>query len=200
MSIMFSNKKIETKDVFYIALTIVVILLFLSIHLYNLSLTKVKDKTAEKIKGVYEMLTERDVEILNIEDKGNLYKILLRLKLDTGDVLKEVYLTKDGLFFSEDMLNISEFTQNLERQKNFTECLRSNGVIVFGQKNEPNTARQLLIIGNYANKIFVDCSGTNIDMCKKLGIKRIPTVIYKNMNYTGVKPIRWFEALTGCKY
>jgi len=194
------KKYLGRKDVIYLLIISILIVFFILSHIQNFMESKSKEESVEKLKNLYRMLTERGVEVLNVKDEGNLYRVILRLKLNTGDVLKDVYVTKDGKFFSENIMNITNFEKTLIRQKNFTECLKSKGVLIFGQKNEPNTMQQLLILGNYANKIFVDCSGANLQICQRLGIETIPTILYNNMNYTGVKSIAWFETLTGCRY
>jgi hypothetical protein len=195
-------QKLEKKDVVYISI-IIILCVFLAYNLFQTQITISSQKqVVDAITNVYEKLTESEVEVLSANDEGYVYRVLLRLKLSTGDVLREVYVTKDGMFFSEagNMLNVSDFIKRLDREKNFAECLRSKNFIVFGQKSEPNTVQQLLIIGNYANKIYVDCTDTNLQVCQQLGITMIPTIFYNKMNYTGVKTREWIEALTGCKY
>ncbi len=160
-----------------------------------------QQKVLAGIEGVYRNLTESDVEIVQVKDEGYLYRILLRLRLPEGDALREVYSTKDGRFFSEagNVIELSSFVPRLEGEKRFAECLRAKEFFVLGQKSQPETVQQLLVIGNFANKVFVECSGANLQACLQIGISEIPTVLYDKMNYTGVKDRAWIEDLTGCK-
>jgi len=193
-------KKPERKDIFYICIILILVIALASILLQNTLTASSQKYVLDRMEGVYRMLTESDVEVVSVRDEGYVYKILIRLKLKTGDVIKELYATKDGKFFSENVMDVSDTMKRLEREKDFAECLRAKGFLIFGQKNEPNTLQQLLAIGNYANKVYVDCVGANLQACQQLGIKTIPTIVYNRMNYTGVKTRQWIETLTGCKY
>jgi hypothetical protein len=197
-----ASKKPAKKDIFYIGAIIILGAIIASMLLQNTLIAGSQQKVLDNVVETYKMLTESDVEVLSTKDEGNLYKLLLRLKIPGGDVLKEVYATKDGRYFSEagNVIEVSEFMARLERERNFAECLKLQGLLVLGQKSEPNTLQQLLIIGNYANKVYVDCVGANLQACQQIGIQQIPTIIYNRMNYTGVKERAWIEALTGCKY
>lgn len=182
-----------------VILVLAVILAFMSLQ--TTLFTGPQQKVLEDIEGVYKLLTESDVEVLSANDEGYLYKMLLRMKLAEGDVLREVYATKDGKFFSEaaNVIEVSTFMEMLEKERDFSECLRTKGLLVFGQRSEPNTVQQLLVIGNFANRIYVDCVGANLQACQQLGIQEIPSVVYQDNIYTGVKPLEWLENLTGCK-
>jgi hypothetical protein len=197
-----ASKKTVKKDIFYIGVIVVLAAVIVIMFMQNTLIASSQQKVLDNVVETYKMLTESDVDVLSTKDEGSLYKLLLRLKVPGGDVLKEVYATKDGRYFSEagNIIEVSEFVAILEKERNFAECLKVKGLLVLGQKSEPNTLQQLLIIGNYANKLFVECSGANLQACQQIGIQQIPTIIYNNMNYTGVKERAWIEALTGCEY
>ncbi|MEM5871720.1 MAG: hypothetical protein QW051_02495 [Candidatus Aenigmatarchaeota archaeon] len=195
-------KKIGKKDLIYI-LIIIILCIGLVYSIFQTTIkTSSQKQVFDSIKSVYEKLTESEVEVLSSSDEGNLYKLLLRLKLPTGDVLREVYITKDASYISEaqNVFKVSDLSERLDRERNFTECLRSRNFIVFGQSSEPNTIQQLLIIGNYAKKIYVDCVDANLQVCQQLNITQVPTMFYQGKTYVGVKTREWIESLTGCKY
>ncbi len=185
----------------YIGIILVLAVIMAFMFLQNTLIEVSQRQVLDNIKSVYGLLTESEVEVLSVNDEGYLYRILLRLKLSTGDVVREVYATKDGKFFSEsgNIIEVSGFMESLSKEKDFTECLRTKGMLVFGQRNEPNTVQQLLIIGNFANKIYVDCVGANLQACQQLGIQEIPTIVFGDQSYTGVKTREWIESLTGCE-
>jgi hypothetical protein len=196
-----SEKKMK-KEYFYV-LIIFVLIAAMGILLIPQTLNSAsQQKVVENVVATYRTLTESDVEALTVKDEGNIYKILLRLKLADGDVLREAYVTKDGRFFSEagNVFEISNFTATLGKEKSFAECLKEKKFVVFGQKSEPNTLQQLLVIGNFANKVYVDCTGANLQACQQIGISTIPVIFYNDQNYTGVQTRPWIEDLTGCKY
>lgn len=190
------------KDFLYLSL-IIILIAFLAFTVTQNSMdTGARQVVKEDLKRVYGLLTGNDVEVLTLTDEGNVYKILLRLKLPGGDVLREVYTTKDGRFFAEadNVFEVSKFLENLEREKEFAECLDEKGLLVFGRSNEPNTVQQLLVIGNFAKKVYVDCAGANLQACQQLGVEKIPTIVYNNKSYAGLKPRNWLINLTGCEF
>jgi len=195
-------KKFERKEMVYIGVIVVLAVILAFSFLQNTLIAGSQKQVLDRVESVYELLTESDVEVLSTNDEGYVYRVLLRLKLPTGDVLREVYATKDGRFFSEsgNVLEVSDFMERLEREKDFAECLRTAGFLVFGQKSEPNTVQQLLVIGNFANKIYVDCVGANLQACQQLGIEEIPTIVYGDKSYTGVRSLEWIGTLTGCEF
>jgi hypothetical protein len=197
-----SSKKFERKEMIYIGVIVVLAVILAFSFLQNTIMAGSQKQVLDRVGEAYELLTEGDAEVLSVNDEGYVYRILLRLKLTGGDVLREVYATKDGRFFSEsgNVLEVSNFMERLEKEKGFAECLRTKGFLVFGQSNEPNTVQQLLVIGNFANKIYVDCVGANLQACQQLGIEEIPTIVYGDKSYTGVKSLEWIETLTGCNF
>ncbi len=195
-----ASRKPMKKDLVYIGVIVVLVIILAFMFLQNTITAGSQKQVLDSVESVYKMLTEGEVEVLSVKDEGHIYKILIRLKLASGDVIRELYATKDGKFLTENIMDVSETLVRLEREKDFAECLSSKGLIVFGQKSEPNTVQQLLTIGNYANKIYVDCTGANLQACQQLGIQQIPSIVYNNQIHTGVKSLEWIESLTGCKF
>lgn len=194
--------KIERKEMVYIGIIIILAAVLAFNFLQSSLILGSQQKVVEDVGKAYELLTESEVEVLSVKDEGYVYKMLLRLKITGGDVIKEIYATKDGRFFSEagNVLEVSGFMERLSKERDFAECLRTKGFIVFGQKSQPETLQQLFEIGNFANRVYVDCIGANLEACLQLGIQEIPTIVYNQMNYTGVKTRGWIEGLTGCEY
>lgn len=197
-----SAGRIAKKDAVYIGAIAVLACVLAFTLLQSTLVSDSQQKVVASVENVYRNLTESDVETVSTKDEGYLYRMLLRLKLTGGDVLKEVYATKDGKYFSEsgNVIEISGFMQRLDKEKSFAECLKVKGFVIAGQQSEPNTYQQLLIIGNFASKVYFDCTEANLQVCQQLGIQTIPTIFYNNMNYTGVKSREWVESLTGCRY
>jgi hypothetical protein len=193
--------KIAKKDAVYIGIIVVLAAVLAFTFFQNSITTSSQQNVLFNVENVYRNLTESDVQVVSVKDAGYLYDILLRLKLPDGDALKEVYATKDGKYFSEsgNTIEISSFIDQLGKERGFADCLKAKGLVVVGQKSEPNTLQQLMIIGNFANKVFFECSGDNLQICQQSGIQAIPTIIYDRLNYTGVKNREWIASLTGCK-
>jgi hypothetical protein len=200
--------KLAKKDVVYVGVILVLAVVLAFTLLQNMiasssqqSVLNAQQKVLDNVQNVYKNLTESNVEVVSVKDEGYLYRILLRLKLPEGDALREVYATKDGKYFSEagNVIEVSSFMERLDSERSFANCLKARGFVVVGQKSEPNTVQQLLTIGNFANRVYFECSGENLQACQQIGIQAIPTIFYNKMNYTGVKSREWIESLTGCK-
>jgi hypothetical protein len=193
--------KFEKKEMVYIGVILVLVVMLAFMFLQNTFVTGSQKQVLDSVESVYELLTDSDAEVLSVNDEGYVYKVLLRLKLIGGDVLREIYATKDGRFFSEsgNVIEVSSFMERLEREKDFAGCLKTKGLLVFGQRSEPNTLQQLLLIGNFANNVYVDCVGANLQACQQLGIQEIPSIVYQDNIYTGVRSVEWIESLTGCE-
>ena len=195
-----AQKRYERKEMVYIGVIVVLVVVLAFMFLQNTITLGSQKQALDSAEGVYKMLTESEVEVLSVKDEGYVYRLLIRLKLRDGDVIRELYVTKDGKFLTENIMDVPETMTRLGKEKDFAECLSSKGLIIFGQKSEPNTLQQLLVIGNYANKIYVDCTEANLQACQQLGIKEIPSIVYNNQIYTGVKSLEWVESLSGCKF
>ncbi len=151
-----------------------------------------------KVQNVYELLSEGNVEILKVDEQSGLYKVLMRVKTANSDNLQEVYVTKDGSLITDKIIVTDDYKVRLEKEKAFAECLKEKGVLIFGQSTETNTLSQLNVLGNYAYKVYVDCIGTNLEVCQQLGVTEVPTIVVGNSSVTGVHTLDWFEQMTGC--
>jgi hypothetical protein len=187
------------REIFYIIVIVVLIIVIASMLLQSAITTGSQQQALEKLKDVYELITEADVEVLSVEEASGVYRVMLMLRGNLGEQVEEVYVTKDGNLITDTVIDTEGYRTRLESEKAFIECMQGKRLLVFGQSNEPNTIQQLQILGNFAYKIYIDCVGANLQACQQLGIEQIPTVIYEGRNYTGIMPINWFESLTGCK-
>lgn len=187
------------KDVAYIVVIAVLVVAVAAVMFQDTIMTGSQQQALGKLRGIYGLITEADVDVLSVEEESGLYRVLIRSGGTTGDRVEEVYITKDGSLLTDKIIITDDYKTTLEKQKAFTECLMGKKLMVFGQSNEPNTIQQLNILGSFSYKIFVDCVGANLEACQQLGIEQIPTIVYENNAYTGTKAIDWFESLTGCE-
>lgn len=194
--------KIGKKDAAFMGIILVLAVVLAFTLFQNNVVNDSQQKVMVNVENVYRNLTESDVEVVSVKDEGYLYKILLNLKLPDGDTLREVYATKDGKYLSEsgNVIETTSFIEKLGKEKNFAECLKTKGLFVVGQKTDPSTIQQLLVIGNFASRIYFDCTGTNLQVCQQQGITVVPTIFYNGMNYTGIKNREWLTSLTACEY
>lgn len=200
-----SDKTLDKKFMFGFTLGIIIGLLILVFLIFGFPLIQ-KNTVANNVRKLYEIANPgSSVEILSISDQGNMYKILLRISTGQGTNYLETYVTKDGRFLSEGVILVKESINQIEKMKNFVDCLFEKNVRIFGATatnvSEINTATllQLNILGRYAGKIYFSCDGAALQQCINLGLTSLPALVYDNKAYYGVFTAEAIANLTGCK-
>jgi len=188
------------REIGYVVVIVVLLAAVAFLFMQDTLITGSQSNAVGMVTDVYGIITEADVEVLNVEEMSGMYKILLRLKGPQGDTLQEVYVSQDGSLITDKIIITEDYKTSLENQKAFVECLKEKQVLMFGQSNEPNTIQQLQLLGNFAYKIYVDCLGAQLEACQQIGIQAIPSVVYEGKIYEGTRNIEWFESLTGCEF
>jgi hypothetical protein len=164
-----------------------------------------KSSVAENVRKLYELALGSPVSVESVNDFGNLYKILLKVPTQQGPNYLEVYTTKDGKYVTESIIYVKESTQQIEKMKNFVDCLYNKGLRVYGATQTNNTSinsatlLQLNILGRYSPKIYVSCDGVNLQACIQIGLQALPSIVYNNTAYPGVYSAEYLANLTGCK-
>jgi hypothetical protein len=173
---------------------------------YNFVLPLVqKSSVAENVRKLYELALGSPVSVESVNDFGNLYKILLKVFTQQGPNYLEIYATKDGRYVTESIIYVKESTQQIEKMKNFVDCLYNKGLRVYGATQTNNTAinsatlLQLNILGRYSPKLYVSCDGDNLQTCIQIGLQALPSIVYNNTAYPGVYSAEYLANLTGCK-
>lgn len=160
-----------------------------------------KEEVAEEVKELYELANPgTQVEIAAILEESGLYKLILKSTGPAGITYREAYVTKDGKLLTENIILVEEFTNQIQMFKDFVDCLDEKGLRIYGLNNSTATLLQLNILGRYSGKLYVSCDGANLQTCLNIGIQQIPSVVYNNNVYPGVKTIDWFAQQTGCKF
>jgi len=165
-----------------------------------------KSSVAENVRKLYELaLPGSSVSVESVSDFGNLYKILLKVSTQQGTNYLEVYASKDGKYVTESIIYVRESVQQIEKMKNFVDCLFDRGLRIYGATQTNNTAinsatlLQLNILGRYSPKLYVSCDGDNLQACVQIGLQALPSVVYNNTAYPGVYSAEYLANLTGCK-
>lgn len=148
---------------------------------------------------VYGLLTDAEVDVLSAEDLGQTYKVIFRLKDRQGTPDQTAYLTKDGRYITDQLLEVQPYTERLRREKRFAECLADKGVRAFVAPGDPASQQVIDAIGAYAHRVAVDCR-QNPTGCQNLGISTLPTIQMGDIKEPSAKPRAWIESLSGCKY
>lgn len=70
------------------------------------TMTVDKTKAEQSTIDLYKIITGGTVEVLKTDEVSGVYKMSLRLKTATTDTLQDIYVTKDGQFFSTNLINL----------------------------------------------------------------------------------------------
>ncbi len=169
--------------------------------------SKIDSRTINSVKELYELANPgTTVEVVSITEESGIYKLLLKSAGAGGTSYNEVYVTKDGRLLSQNMIFVGNSTRQIERMRNFVDCLNGKNLRIYGILNQSissegamATYSQLQLLGIYSGKLYVSCDGQNLQSCISLGIKEIPSMIYNSTIYGGAKNAQWLEETTGCK-
>jgi hypothetical protein len=157
-----------------------------------------QEPAVNSAKAIFSALSENPAEVVSVKEDSGLYKVTMRITTTAGQsTLQDIYVTKDGNFISDKMINVQDYTRQLEREKNFTDCLVAKKVVIAGLSTDANTVSQLQILGNYGYKVFFDCSA-NQQICQNAGITKTPTTVIGNQTFEGIQPASFYTQATGC--
>ncbi|MDI6826253.1 MAG: hypothetical protein QMD36_03605 [Candidatus Aenigmarchaeota archaeon] len=160
-------------------------------------------EASKKVKDLYELTFGANVEIISVSEESNMYRVIARVTDYLGQTsVIEVYLSQDGRLVSDRVFKLDEFTSSLQKQSEFIDCLDEKGLKVYGLSTDNVTQIQVgYVLGGsrFLSKIYVDCD-VNPKECEDAGIKVIPSIVYENKIYEGLKTLDWFENKTGCRF
>jgi len=160
-----------------------------------------KKDVGKRVKRLYELANPGlTIELVDVLDEGSMYRVLLKTRGSKGVNYIEVYVTKDGKFLTEGVIFVKESIEQIQKLKDFVDCLENKGVKIYGLSNHTATLLQLNLLGRYSTKLYVSCDGDNLQSCINAGVTQVPSVVINGKVEPGVKTIEWFERQTGCKF
>jgi len=156
-------------------------------------------KVTANIKEIYKILTDRDVEVLSAKYENGIYKLVIRIIDATGNSnVQDLFATKDGQYMTDKLIDMQAYRLGLVKEKDFIDCLFNRGVRIVGISNNTASVLQVQALGSFGYRLYFDCAGENLQICQNIGVKSVPSVIYNNTIYEGLKEPAWFAALTNC--
>ncbi|MCS7123487.1 MAG: hypothetical protein RMJ17_02870 [Candidatus Aenigmarchaeota archaeon] len=162
------------------------------------------DRVSKDIVNLYElMFPDIKFSIESIKKTGGMFKFLLK---GSDNSYREVFVSSNGNYLTEAVIFVKESIQQIQKMKNFVDCLHSKNVRIFGMLQSNNTIinqatfLQLNILGRYSSKIYVSCDGEALNSCIAIGLKALPAVVINNTSYEGViLQAKDLANLSGCK-
>ena len=152
-----------------------------------------KAVAVDKVQGLYEILTNTRGEVLTVTDESGLYHVVIR----NEQTLNDFYVTKDGKFMTDRLVNVEEQSSQLNAEKTWVTCLQAAGVRVLGRSNDAATVTQLQLLGPFGGSLYVDCA-QNAQVCQQLGLQNVPVILHDKQLYAGPQSREWFAQLANC--
>ena len=186
--------------------TIAVISILAAGIFYTMAMSNATKSVQETVKKLYELANPgTQAEVLTLTDDSGLYKAVIKLTGQSGSNYAEVWVTKDGKYLTQNFIFVKDSLTQIENYKNFVDCLDSRGLRIYGVTNQTTqggtaTLMQLNLLGIYSPKIFVSCDGENLEGCMKSGITQVPTIVFEEKGYVGVRSISQLSEMTACKF
>lgn len=162
--------------------------------LFLWSIDSSKETAAGKIKEAYSSLGV-PVDILSVKEESGILRLVIRQQNATE--VQDVFLTRDGNLLIRGVERLQDYTSRILREDNFSMCLASRNVVVFGAANDVNTLQQLQLLGGFSARIFFDC-GKSLQECLNYNVTSVPATLYQGKLYPGVQPAGFYTQLTGC--
>lgn len=168
----------------------------------------VNANAVENVKKLYELANPgTSFEVVSTTEQSGIYKVVLKSSGAGGTAYNDVFVTKDGKLLTPTVILVENSTEQLEKMKSFADCLSGKNVRIFGVLNQSfspegaaATTQQLQLFGVQAARLYASCDGQFLQSCVSAGISQVPSVVYNNTLYNGVKDIPWFEQATGCRF
>ncbi len=158
---------------------------------------------SSQLEKLYELVNPNiDVSVVKADQVSGMYKVLFKAVDATGTTnYREAYITQDGNLLTESMIVVGQSISQLTKIHGFVDCLAGKNVRIAGIANNTETLLQFNALGgSYATKLYLSCDGEEALKCVQAGITQVPTVIYEDNGYPGVKSIQSLENLTACKF
>jgi len=186
-----------------IIIGILVLIIVVVVAFYNFASVSAagedKARAERNVVELYKVITGGDAEVLKTVEQSGVYKLTVRFKDATGrDTLEDIFVTKDGLFFTNRLVDLEVQKSLFVNQSSFANCLFNKQVRILGLSNDASTQAQLQALGAFSARLYVDCSGVNLALCQQLNLTRVPVIFYNNQLFQGPQNIQWFEQNVGC--
>jgi hypothetical protein len=165
--------------------------------------TSDQSKVNRNVLDLYKLITGKDAEIVKTSDQSGVYKISVRFTDSTGrDTIQDIFVTKDGSYFTDRLVDLVAQTSLLQNQSAFAQCLVEKQVRIVGPSNDNQTIAQIQLLGAFAatGNIYLDCnSDIYRTACQQLNTTQFPVIfVGNNPTAQGPQNLDWFETNVGC--
>ncbi|MBI2676322.1 MAG: hypothetical protein HYX24_07725 [Candidatus Aenigmarchaeota archaeon] len=158
-----------------------------------------RSKAEENVRELYKVVSGGAVEVIKTVEQNGLQKVTVRFRDVTGrDILADVFVTRDGEFFTDRLIDLRLQKSSLANQSAFADCLFNKQLRVFGLSSDQGTQAQLQALGAFSGRIYVDCGGQNLAICQQINITQVPVIFFNKNLVQGPQARGWFEQNVQC--
>lgn len=161
--------------------------------------------TGNAVKEAYELSTGSDLEVMKVEDKGSLNRVVL----SDGENVINAHVTDDGKYMVQNFVDIKNFTDTLHARNDFISCLEEQNAQFFGimsgnnqqlQQHTRMAQLQIQVLGG-ANGLENIFRGPGTEGFPQEQVVNNGIVWRLNGQLSsGIKTIQQLEEATGCTY
>lgn len=162
---------------------------------------KAKKEAVETVTKIYGMIAGKPMDVVEVTESSGLWRVTFQTR-GVKEAPSTVHVSKDGKLAFEGGFELQQRHDALAIDHRFAQCLHVRGVTIIGDGRTKATKAQLKEVGSFAGKIFVDCArgpGGCEPLMKKLKVTKLPVVEQGEDRFTGPRPRRFLETLSGCK-
>lgn len=197
----YTSKSIKKNTNYLPLIGVVVVVAIIAVAAVFLIERGDEGKVRANVEKIYELLLDQQVNIVATAYENGVYRVIIELIDPEGITETQVlFVTKDGRLMTDRMIDLEVYGQGLERESNFIDCLFDKGARVVGITNNTASVLQIQALGNFGYKLYFDCGGPNLQICQDIGVQSVPSVIYNNTIYEGLKDAQWFIDITDCTF
>lgn len=160
------------------------------------------EAAAQELISTLEKSSGQDFELVALDEQSGLYRAQIK---NQEDQLTTYYITRDGsrIIQESGVTNLRQFSQQVDAQVNFTNCMAERDVVMYGNLSQRETVTQVQLLGgaNQVSDIYMDINQQeNLAEAIERGIQRVPAFYHDNSTLQGVQSVSNLENFTGCTY
>ncbi len=157
-------------------------------------------KVSQELVSTLENQTGQNLELINTKEESGVYRVDIR---DSEGQLNTYHVTKDGKFFSQNMVEIQQVKAAVSAREDFSSCLEEKNVVLYGNSTQRSTVLQIRAMGGAqtVTDIFRDVNDPeNLQEAASRGVRRVPALYYNQSTLQGVNSMESVTEFTGCEY
>ncbi|MFB6166797.1 MAG: hypothetical protein ABEJ62_00865 [Candidatus Nanohaloarchaea archaeon] len=161
--------------------------------------------TGQVVKEYYELSTGQSAEVLKVEDRGSIDRVVVKPK--NSEQVSTFYVTDDGRYIVRNPVNVDNSTARLRARNDFVSCLSRENATFYGILTSNRTFAQHTRMARLQIQVLGGVQGLQ-NVFGGMGTGNVRRAVLQNGvvwsvdgNFTaGLKTVPQLEKMTGCNY